>query len=41
MLPRDDLVRLRHMLDYGQEAVTLTQDKQRADLDSDHVLELD
>lgn len=40
MSQHDDLVRLRHMLDYGQEALALTRDKQRADLESDHVLEL-
>ena len=40
MSHRDDRVRLRHMLDYAQEALTLTSGKQRADLLSDHVLEL-
>ncbi|HFD40160.1 MAG TPA: DUF86 domain-containing protein [Anaerolineae bacterium] len=40
MLPHDDLVRLRHMIDYGQEAIALTTGKQRADLETDHVLEL-
>jgi hypothetical protein len=40
MSQRDDRVRLRHMLDYAQEALALTSGKQRADLVSDHVLEL-
>ncbi len=40
MSQHDDRVRLRHMLDYGREALTLTMGKQRADLESDHVLAL-
>ena len=40
MSQHDDRVRLRHMLDYGQEALALTKGKQRADLESDHILAL-
>jgi len=40
MSQHDERVWLRHMLDYGQEAVALIRSKQRADLESDHVLEL-
>jgi uncharacterized protein with HEPN domain len=40
MSQHDDGVRLHHMLDYGREAVALTGGKQRADLESDHMLEL-
>jgi uncharacterized protein with HEPN domain len=39
-MSKDDLVRLRHMLDSAQEAVELTQSKSRADLDNDRVLSL-
>ena len=40
MSQHDNRVRLRHMLDYGQEALALTKGKQRADLESDHILAL-
>jgi len=40
MSRHDDRVRLRHMLNYGQEALALSRGRQRADLESDHVLEL-
>jgi len=40
MSQHDPQVRLRHMLDYAREAVTLMRDKQRADLDTDRVLGL-
>ncbi len=40
MSPKDDRVRLRHMLDAAQEACALSNGKQRTDLDSDHILEL-
>lgn len=36
----ESAVRLRHMLDYAREAVSLVQDKSRADLDIDRVLNL-
>lgn len=39
-MPKDDLVRLRHMLDGAQEAVDLIQGKLRPDLDKDRVLSL-
>jgi uncharacterized protein with HEPN domain len=40
MSPRDDLVRLRHMLDHAREAADLVRGRRRADLDSDRVLSL-
>lgn len=40
MSQHEDLTRLRHMLAAAQEACALTRGKQRADLDSSHVLEL-
>lgn len=40
MIRRSNDIRLRHMLDHGQEALALTQGKTRADLDSDRLLEL-
>lgn len=40
MSQRDDMVRLRHMLDHAREAVALVRGKQRSDLDSDRVLSL-
>jgi uncharacterized protein with HEPN domain len=40
MSQHEDRARLRHMLEYAQEARTLIRGKQRTDLDSDHVLEL-
>jgi uncharacterized protein with HEPN domain len=33
-------IRLRHMLDYAQEAVSLAQGKSRSDLDTDRLLNL-
>jgi uncharacterized protein with HEPN domain len=35
---RDDLIRLRHMLDAGQQAVSFVENNSRADLDKDPVL---
>jgi uncharacterized protein with HEPN domain len=35
---RYDLIRLRHMLDAGQQAVSFVEDKSRGDLDKDPVL---
>ena len=35
MSRHDDRTRLLHMLDYGQEAVSMSQDRQRPDLDGD------
>jgi uncharacterized protein with HEPN domain len=40
MSQRDDVVRLRHMLDHAREAAALVRSKQRSDLDSDRVLSL-
>ena len=40
MLSEKDGVRLRHMLDYSQEAVELVKGRTRADLDTDRLLEL-
>ncbi|GBE15549.1 hypothetical protein BMS3Abin14_01616 [bacterium BMS3Abin14] len=37
---RNDLVRLRHMLDAAREAVAFVKDRSRADLDSDRMLVL-
>lgn len=37
-MSKDDLVRLRHMLDNAREAVELTQGKSRPNLDNDRVL---
>jgi len=39
-MPKDDSVRLRHMLDSAQEAVDLIREKSRSDLDSNRVLSL-
>jgi len=36
----DDRVRLRHMLDAAQEALTFTQGKQRQDIQADRMLAL-
>ncbi len=36
----DSGIRLRHMLDYAREAVSLTQGKSSADLDADRLLNL-
>lgn len=35
---KEDVVRLRHMLDYAQKAVNFTRGKSRTDLDSDEML---
>jgi uncharacterized protein with HEPN domain len=35
----NDIVRLRHMLEYAREVIQFTQGKQRADLDDDILLE--
>lgn len=37
-MKNDDLVRLRHMLDYAREGVQFTQGKNRVDLDTDLLL---
>ena len=37
MLPEDDVTRLRHMLDAGEEALGFAQGRSRADLDSDRM----
>ena len=39
-MPKDDSVRLRHMLDSAREAVELIHGKSRADLDTNRVLSL-
>jgi uncharacterized protein with HEPN domain len=39
-MSKDDLVRLRHMLDSAREATELIKDKKRGDLDSDRLLNL-
>lgn len=39
-MSKDDLVRLRHMLDSAMEAVELIQGKSRADLDTNRVVSL-
>lgn len=40
MSQRDDVTRMRHMLDYAQEAAAFTNRKERKDLDSDRLLTL-
>jgi uncharacterized protein with HEPN domain len=40
MLPPDDLIRLRHMLDAARKARQFVQDRTRADLDSDEMFAL-
>ena len=40
MKPPDDLARLRHMLDYAQEAIDLARGRVRADLDTDRQFNL-
>jgi len=37
-LNKDDIVRLRHMLDYARKAVEFTRGKSRSDLDDDEML---
>ena len=39
-MSKDDLVRLRHMLDSAMEAVGLIRGKSRADLDTNRILSL-
>jgi len=39
-MSKDDLVRLRHMMDSSMEAVELIQGKSRADLDTNRVVSL-
>jgi len=38
MTRHDDRTRLRHMLDYAEEAVSLAQGRQRSDFDTDRLL---
>jgi uncharacterized protein with HEPN domain len=38
MLPEDDLTRLRHMFDAGNDAIRFAAGRQRADLDADRML---
>jgi len=40
MTRHDDMIRLRHMLDYAREAVALVQGRTRLDLDRNRLLEL-
>lgn len=40
MSDRDDMTRLRHMLDYARDAVSLASNKSRSDLDTEHMLDL-
>jgi len=40
MPQHDDIVRLRHVLEYAREALDLIKGKQRADLEADRMLEL-
>jgi hypothetical protein len=40
MTRHDDTVRLRHMLDHAREAVAMLAGKERADLQSERMLEL-
>ena len=37
---RDDLIRMRHMLDAAKEALSFAKNKSRGDLDSDRMLVL-
>jgi uncharacterized protein with HEPN domain len=39
-MSRDDLIRLRHILDAAREAVTFARDHSRQDLDSERMLSL-
>ncbi len=39
-IPKDDLVRLRHMLDAGRKARRFVQDRERTDLELDEMLSL-
>ena len=40
MTDHDDKVRLRHMLDHAQEAISVVKVRQRQDLENDRMLEL-
>jgi len=40
MSQHNDEVRMRHMLDYSREALGLSRDRSREDLDTDRVMEL-
>jgi len=40
MTRHDDMVRLKHMLDHSQEALSMVSGKQRQDLKQDRMLEL-
>ncbi len=40
MTRHDDVIRLRHMLDYAQEAVEMARGRQREDLQRDRMLQL-
>ena len=40
MTRHEDIVRLRHMLDHAREAVAMVAGKERADLQSERMLEL-
>jgi len=40
MLPRDDMIRLRHMLDAAREALSFAQGRTRSELDRDRMLVL-
>ncbi len=40
MTDHDDKVRLRHMLDHAQEAISMVGERQRQDLGQDRMLEL-
>jgi len=40
MTRHDDQTRLRHMLDHASEAIAITQQRNRADLDKERLLEL-
>ncbi len=40
MSDRDDVTRLRHMLDNARDAVSLASNKSRSDLESEHMLDL-
>lgn len=40
MTPREDIIRLQHMLDHAREAVGMAKGHRREDLDSDRQLNL-
>ena len=40
MTDHDDKIRLRHMLDHAQEAISMVGERQRQDLGQDRMLEL-